>query len=139
MSNSIAASMQQLSDVDKSYLDRYYDEVAMMAKYYFVSPILVLAIGQESTFASAGTYLRTGDAFGMTAGGTAHMTSATSPADDVAKFFAHYGNQIWVREAISTSLSTRWKVYFCARESKRPPKWPDGEYTIAPTQPSGEE
>jgi hypothetical protein len=93
--NTVISSRNQLSDRDRSYLDRYYDEVARMAKYYFVDPILVLGVGIESGFASAGTYLRTGDAFGMTGGSTAHMTTAVSAAADVMKFFVNYGKQIW--------------------------------------------
>jgi hypothetical protein len=93
--NEVAAASRQLSDRDRNYLDLYYDEVAMMAKYYAVDPILILAVGIESGFASTGTYLRTGDAFGLTGGSTAHMTTAMSAADDVRKFFVNYGSQIW--------------------------------------------
>jgi hypothetical protein len=69
-----------LSARDKSYLDKYYDPVRVMAKRYAVDPALVLGVGIESGFASKGTYLRTGDAFGMTGGSGEHMTAANSPA-----------------------------------------------------------
>jgi hypothetical protein len=83
-----------LSQRDKAYLDKYYDAVNKLAKKYNVDPTLVLGLGIESGFASQGTYLRTGDAFGMTGGNTKHMTTAASPDEDVEKFFANYGEQI---------------------------------------------
>ncbi|MGB8524322.1 MAG: hypothetical protein WCD43_15255 [Candidatus Acidiferrales bacterium] len=83
-----------LSARDKSYLDKYYDAVSVLAKKYDVYPALVLEVGIESGFASKGTYLRTGDAFGMTGGSTRHMTNATSPSANVKQFFDNYGKQI---------------------------------------------
>ncbi|HKV49327.1 MAG TPA: hypothetical protein VJN69_14635 [Candidatus Acidoferrales bacterium] len=82
-----------LSARDKAYLDKYYRPVADLAKKYRVDPALVLGLGFESGFASAGTYLRTGDAFGMTGGSTRHMTTASSPAENARKLFDLYGNQ----------------------------------------------
>ena len=83
-----------MSSRDKAYLDKYYDAVATLAKEYNVDPALVLGVGVESGFASQGTYLRTGDAFGMTGGSTKHMTKAASPAKNAQQFFENYGNQI---------------------------------------------
>lgn len=83
-----------LSDRDRAYLDKYYRPVADLAKKYRVDPALVLGLGFESGFASAGTYLRTGDAFGMTGGSTRHMTTASSPVENVRQFFDRYGEQI---------------------------------------------
>lgn len=88
------ALASQLSDRDKSYLDRYYDAVDKLAKKYGVDPTLVLGLGLESGFASRGTYLRTGDAFGMTGGNTSHMTTAASPDENVRQFFDSWGDQI---------------------------------------------
>jgi hypothetical protein len=45
----------QLSSRDKAYLDAYYDAVSAWAKHYNVDPTLVLGVGIESGFASAGT------------------------------------------------------------------------------------
>jgi hypothetical protein len=84
----------KLSGRDKAYLDKYYDAVSKLAKQYKVNPALVLGVGIESGFASKGTYLRTGDAFGMTGGSTSNMTEASSPADNVAQFFKIWGGQI---------------------------------------------
>lgn len=84
----------ELSLRDKPYLDKYYDAVNVLAKRYDVEPGLVLGIGIESGFAAAGTYLRTGGAFGMTGGSTKHMTKAHSPSDNVKQFFDNYGDQI---------------------------------------------
>lgn len=84
----------RLSTRDKVYLDKYYDAVAELAKEYDVDPALVLELGAESGFASAGTYLKTGDALGMTGGNTKHMTGAASPAENAQKFFKNYGEQI---------------------------------------------
>ena len=83
-----------LSARDKAYLDKYYDAVRAQAKNYKVDPALVLGVGIESGFASQGTYLRTGDAFGMTGGGTKHMTTTAFPAENVKQFFDNYGDQI---------------------------------------------
>jgi hypothetical protein len=88
------ARKSHLSARDKSYLDKYYDAVTVLAKKYNVDPSLVLGLGIESGFASGGTYLRTGDAFGMTGGNTKHMTTAASPTENVRQFFDNYGNQI---------------------------------------------
>jgi hypothetical protein len=82
------------SSRDKAYLDKYYDAVKALAARYNVDPILVLGLGAESGFATKGTNLRTGDAFGMTGGSTKHMTTATSPAQNVSQFFQSWGNQI---------------------------------------------
>jgi hypothetical protein len=90
------ASPRPLSARDKAYLDKYYDSVVALAKKYAVDPSLVLGIaGNESGFASDGTYLRTGDAFGMTGGSTDHMTTASSPAENVKQLFDRYGAQIY--------------------------------------------
>jgi hypothetical protein len=89
-----AKRQPQLSVRDKAYFDKYYDAVAAFAKRYNVDPALVLGVGIESGFASEGTYLRTGDAFGMTGGNTKHMTTAESPEQNVKQFFENYGNQI---------------------------------------------
>jgi hypothetical protein len=83
-----------LSWRDKAYLDKYYDAVNKLAKKYNVDPTLVLGLGIESGFASQGTYLTTGDAFGMTGGNTNHMTTAASPDENVKQFFDRYGDQI---------------------------------------------
>ncbi len=98
-----AGRPRQLSPRDKAYFDKYYDAVATLAKEYNVDPALVLGIGVESGFASQGTYLRTGDAFGMTGGSTKHMTRAASPAENVRQFFDNYGSQI--RDAGSDSAA----------------------------------
>ena len=79
---------------DRNYLNLYYKPVSQAAPNYKVSPALVLGIGAESSFASAGTYLRTGDAFGMTGGSTANMTTAASPTQNVNQFFTNYGSQV---------------------------------------------
>jgi hypothetical protein len=92
--DSQAKRQPQLSVRDKAYLDKYYDAVAALAKRYNVDPALVLGVGIESGFASEGTYLRTGDAFGMTGGNTKHMTKSESPEQNVKQFFDNYGNQI---------------------------------------------
>jgi len=84
----------QLSARDKAYLDAYYDAVSKLSKDYDIDPALVLGVGIESGFGSAGTYLRTGDAFGMTGGSTKHMTTASSPEENVQQFFDNYGRQI---------------------------------------------
>jgi hypothetical protein len=84
----------QLSARDKSYLDRYYKPVCDQAKIFGVDPAFVLGLAFESGFASEGTYLVTGDAFGMTGGSTKHMTRASSPADNVRQFFDNWGSQV---------------------------------------------
>jgi hypothetical protein len=88
------ASGSRLSNRDKSYLDKYFDAVDKLARKYDVDPTLILGLGIESGFASQGTYLRTGDAFGMTGGNTKHMTTAASPDENVRQFFDKYGDQI---------------------------------------------
>ena len=85
---------RRISARDKAYLDKYYDPVAALAKVYNVDPALVLSVGSESGFATRGTYLRTGDAFGMTGGNTKNMTTAASPTENAKQFFDNYGNQI---------------------------------------------
>ena len=47
-----------ISDRDKAYLEKYYGPVAALAKKYRVDPVLVLGLGFESGFTSAGTYPR---------------------------------------------------------------------------------
>lgn len=89
----------RLSARDKAYLDKYYDEVVMLARTYDVDPALVLGVGIESDFASKGAYLKTGDAFGMTGGSTKHMTYATSPAHNASEWFNSWGPQIGALEA----------------------------------------
>ncbi|MGA8220212.1 MAG: hypothetical protein WB780_01065 [Candidatus Acidiferrales bacterium] len=96
-----AGRPRPVSARDKAYLDKYYDAVAALAKVYNVDPALVLGVGIESGFASQGTYLRTGDAFGMTGGNTKHMTTATSPEENVQQFFHSYGDQIRGTEMMS--------------------------------------
>jgi hypothetical protein len=127
-----AGRPRQLSPRDKAYLDKYYDAVATLAKEYNVDPALVLGVGAESGFAFKGTYLKTGDAFGMTGGSTKHMTRAASPAENVQQFFDNYGNQIRGTgsdaSAFINALQGRdafggqvkgWKVY----NSYRPAAW----------------
>lgn len=127
-----AARPRQLSPRNKAYLDKYYDAVATLAKAYNLDPALVLGVGTESGFASQGTYLRTGDAFGMTGGSTRNMTTAASPAENVQQFFDNYGNQIRGvgsdASAFINALQGRdafgrhgkgWKVY----NSDRPAAW----------------
>jgi hypothetical protein len=84
----------QVSARESAYLDKYYDAVAARAKVYNVNSALVLGLGAESGFATQGTYLRTGDAFGMTGGNTKRMTTATTPEENVKQLFHNYGNQI---------------------------------------------
>jgi hypothetical protein len=84
-----------ISARDNAYLDKYYGPVAAEASDYSVDPALVLGVGIESAFASSGTYLTTGDAFGMTGGSTENMTTASSPSANVAEFFNNYGDQIY--------------------------------------------
>lgn len=89
-----ARRQRHVSARDTAYLDKYYDAVSALAKVYNVDPALVLGVGIESSFASQGTYLQTGDAFGMTGGSPEHMTKAASPSENVKQFFDNYGNQI---------------------------------------------
>ncbi len=89
-----AAGTPQLSARDRDYLDRYYAAVAALARQYDVDPALVLGMGGESGFGTAGTFRRTGDAFGMTGGSTRHMTYAASPEENARQFFDAYGDQI---------------------------------------------
>jgi RHS repeat-associated protein len=84
----------KLSARDRSYLDKYYKPIHAKAGTFKVDDAQVLGVGIESGFGSNGTYLRTGDAFGMTGGSTKHMTSASSPEANVSQFFEGYGNQI---------------------------------------------
>jgi hypothetical protein len=88
----VAARIRQ-RDID--YLDRYYDAMAKYANRYKVDPALPLGLGIESGFGTAGTYTRTGDAFGMTGGNTRHMTTAASPEENVRKFFENFGSRIY--------------------------------------------
>ena len=89
-----SANQCTLSPRDTRYLNLYYRPVSQSAPKYQVSPALVLGLGIESGFASQGTYLRTGDAFGMTGGSTSNMTTASSPTQNVNQFFTNYGNQV---------------------------------------------
>ena len=84
----------ELSDRDKSFLDRYYNSVSEKASTFDVEPAQVLGLASESGFASAGTYLVTGDAFGMTGGSTGHMTMAGGVAQNVEQFFSSWGERI---------------------------------------------
>lgn len=123
---------RHLSARDQAYLDKYYGPVTTLAKQFGVDPALVLGLGMESGFAMKGTYLRTGDAFGMTGGSTKHMTTAKSPAQNVHQFFANYGAQIRGTgsnvSAFINALQGRdasgnrvpgWRVY----NSDRPTAW----------------
>ena len=89
-----SANQCTLSPRDTRYLNLYYRPVSQSAPKYQVSPALVLGLGIESGFASQGTYLRTGDAFGMTGGSTSNTTTAVSPTQNVNQFFTNYGNQV---------------------------------------------
>lgn len=77
-----------LSARDARYLCLYYEPMVTKASAYGVDPALPLGLGIESAFASQGTYLRTGDAFGLTGGSTAHMTHAASPSQDIDLLFS---------------------------------------------------
>ena len=87
-------AQQHVSARDQAYLNKYYGPVAAQAKLIGVDPALPLGIGIESGFGTNGTYLRTGDVFGMTGGSTANMTQAASPTQDVQKLFDGYGKQM---------------------------------------------
>jgi len=86
------------------------------AKDYKVDAALVLGVGIESSFASEGTYLQTGDAFGMTGGSTKSMTTASSPTENVKEFFDNWGGQIRgsgsnVKVFLNVSwFSVKWRV-----------------------------
>jgi len=77
-----------------SYLCRYYQP--MVAKIsegaYGVAPALPLGLGIESHFADPNwpnnLYNKTGDAFGMSNGSTAHPEHANGPVDDINKLFS---------------------------------------------------
>jgi hypothetical protein len=66
--------------------------MAPMANAYGVDPALPLGLGFESGFATSNRYLTTGDAFGMSGGGTGpgtgHAVHASSPEDDVNQLFS---------------------------------------------------
>ena len=83
-----------ISKRDKAYLDKYYKPMSAKAKEYGVNPALPLGLGIESGFATKGTYLRTGDAFGMTGGSTKHMTKASSPEQNVDELFSTFGERM---------------------------------------------
>jgi hypothetical protein len=68
--------------------------MAAKAKDYGVDPALPLGLGIESGFATKGTYLRTGDAFGMTGGTTKHMTHAKDAAQNVDELFSTFGERM---------------------------------------------
>jgi RHS repeat-associated protein len=89
-----SAPKPHISKRDKSYLDKYYKPVSVKAKEYGVDPALPLGLGIESAFATKGTYLRTGDACGMTGGSTKHMTHANSPEQNVDELFSAYGDRM---------------------------------------------
>lgn len=89
-----AKQSQNISLRDKTFLGKYYDSVAALAKVYNVDPALVLGVAAESGFATMRTYLETGDAFGMTGGSTKHMTRAASPSENAKQFFDNYGDQV---------------------------------------------
>ncbi len=84
----------QVSPRDQAYLNKYYKPVSQMAQAYNVDPTNVLGVGIESGFGSQGTYLTTGDAFGMTGGSTANMTYAGSPEENVQQWFDTWGEQV---------------------------------------------
>ena len=88
------APKPHISKRDKAYLDKYYKPMVAKAKAYGVDPALPLGLGIESGFATKGTYLRTGDAFGMTGGSTKHMTHASSPEQNVDELFSGWGEQM---------------------------------------------
>lgn len=124
----------ELRDRDRFYLDRYYDAVKRYAQQYRVNPALPLGLGIESSFATRGTYLDTKDAFGMTGGSRAHMTSAASPEENVRQLFDLYGQQIYGAgddvAAFISGLQGRdrkgqivpgWRVY----NSRYPRQWED--------------
>lgn len=90
----VTTAQQHVSARDQAYLNKYYGPVAAQAKLIGVDPALPLGIGIESGFGTNGTYLRTGDVFGMTGGSTANMTQAASPTQDVQKLFDGYGKQM---------------------------------------------
>jgi hypothetical protein len=83
-----------ISKRDRAYLDKYYNAMAAKAKDYGVDPALPLGLGIESGFATKGTYLRTGDAFGMTGGTTKHMTHAKDAAQNVDELFSTFGERM---------------------------------------------
>ncbi len=125
----VAARIRQR---DLDYLDRYYDAVANYANQYKVNPALPLGLGIESTFGSGGTYLKTGDAFGMTGGSKAHMTHAASPEENARQLFDLYGRQMYGvgddAEAFINAMQGRdakgrsvvgWRVY----NSDKPKDW----------------
>ena len=77
-----------LSPTEARYLCLYYQPMAAKVSTYDVNVALPLGLGIESTFASAGTYLSTGDAFGITGGSLKHMPHVTSPEQDVDLLFS---------------------------------------------------
>jgi hypothetical protein len=85
----------KVSPRDKKFLDKYYDAVNRLAQKYHVDPKLVLGLAYESGFATRGTYGQSGDAFGLTGGSKEHMTTASSPAENVRQLFRLYGRQIY--------------------------------------------
>jgi len=84
----------RLSKRDRRYLNLYYHPMLAKAKEYGVDPALPLGLGIESGFASSGTYLHTGDAFGMTGGSTTHMTHARSPEQNIDELFSTFGERM---------------------------------------------
>jgi len=83
-----------LSERDQAYLDEYFAEVSSEAGTIDVNPAFVLGVGIESGFADNGTYLRTGDAFGMTGGSTKHMERFSSPDENVLAWFKQWGARV---------------------------------------------
>jgi len=75
-----------------SYLCRYYQPMVTKANAVGVDPALPLGLGIESHFADPNwpnnLYNKTGDAFGLTNGTSAHPVHASSPEDDVSKLFS---------------------------------------------------
>ncbi|HEV2365327.1 MAG TPA: FG-GAP-like repeat-containing protein [Caulobacteraceae bacterium] len=90
-----AAHRWTLSPRDKAYLDKYYDLVVARAVFDKTDPAFVLGVGVESGFAADGTYLETGDVFGMTGGSPTTMEYFDSPQADVAAWFRQWGPQVY--------------------------------------------
>jgi hypothetical protein len=94
-----APAQFHLTGRDKSYLDRYAPSVIAHSKAHDVDPAFALGVGLlESGGASAGTYTKSNDAFGMTNGSPETMSRfPPGPAGvepDVSKFFDVYGERI---------------------------------------------
>jgi hypothetical protein len=88
-----------LTPRDKSYLDRYAPSVIAHSKTYDIDPAFPLGVGLlESSGATAGTYAKSNDAFGMTNNSPTKMLrfppGSAGIEPDVGKFFDLYGSQI---------------------------------------------